>query len=269
MYQDKKYIMQFVNINGHLIHYKHIVSKEQTRTFVFINSIGTDFRIWDEVANTVKEHGNVLLFDNRGHGLSDVVEGSNSLDDFTSDTAALLDHLSIQNCVIVGLSLGGMIAKMMASSFPHRIDKLVLCDTGYKIGNTDFWNGRIALVKEKGLDQIWDAVAPRWFSEKFRNEEPVKVRGYKNMLERIPVAGYINACEAIRDADLKETASKIDKPTLCVVGSEDKSTTPADVKDLADVIKGSKYAVIEGSGHLPCVDNPQALSKLIINFATS
>jgi 3-oxoadipate enol-lactonase len=106
----------------------------------------------------------------------------------------------------------------------------------------------------------------RWFSEKFRTENAVTVSGYKNMLERTPVLGYIKTCEAIRDADLADTAKQIKIPCLCVVGSEDKSTTPEEVKNLADLIKGSKYHVIEGSGHIPCVDNAETLSNHIIEF---
>jgi 3-oxoadipate enol-lactonase len=78
--------------------------------------------------------------------------------------------------------------------------------------------------------------------------------------------GYIKTCEAIRDADLTEIAKQIKIPSLCVVGSEDKSTLPGEVKNLADLIKGAKFEVIEGSGHIPCVDNPEALTKLIIEF---
>ena len=50
------------------------------------------------------------------------------------------------------------------------------------------------------------------------------------------------------------------------MGSEDKSTTPEEVKNLADLIEGSGYEVIQGSGHIPCIDNPAALSKLVIDF---
>jgi len=78
--------------------------------------------------------------------------------------------------------------------------------------------------------------------------------------------GYIRICEAIRDADLTEIARQIKIPSLCIVGSEDKSTLPDEVKNLADIIEGSKYEIIEGSGHIPCVDNPKVSSKLIIDF---
>ena len=159
-----------------------------------------------------------------------------------------------------------MIAQILADRIPHKIEKLVFCDTRFKIGNAQIWNERINAVKEKGIAAISDGVMQRWFSERFRKENEIKILGYKNMLERIPPLGYIRICEAIRDADLTEIARQIKIPSLCIVGSEDKSTLPDEVKNLADIIEGSKYEIIEGSGHIPCVDNPKVLSKLIIDF---
>lgn len=260
--------MQFVNINGHTIHYRYIDNSHSSggSTFVFINSLGTDFRIWEDVVEILKGYGNILLFDKRGHGLSDVVEDTNGLDEFANDVIALLKYLSIEKCILVGLSVGGMIAQILASRTPGNIEKLIFCDTGFKIGNEQTWNDRITAVKEDGIASISEGVMQRWFSEKFRSKNEIKVSGYKNMLERMPVLGYIKTCEAIRDADLKEIAQQIKIPSLCVVGSEDKSTQPVEVKELADLIEGSRFEVIEGSGHIPCVDNPQALNKLIIDF---
>ena len=261
--------MQFVSINGHIIHYKFINSPlgaEDVRTFVFINSLGTDFRIWDDVVDELKEYGNILLFDKRGHGLSDVVADTNGLNDFANDVIALLQYLSVGKIITVGLSVGGMITQILADRIPHKIEKLIFCDTRFKIGNAQIWNERINAVKEKGIAAISDGVMQRWFSERFRKENEIKILGYKNMLERIPPLGYIRICEAIRDADLTEIARQIKIPSLCIVGSEDKSTLPDEVKNLADIIEGSKYEIIEGSGHIPCVDNPKVLSKLIIDF---
>ena len=257
--------MKFSQINEIVVHYKWSDNKKD-RTFLFINSLGTDFRIWTEVAETLKEYGNILLYDKRGHGLSDALANTNGLTDFVTDAEALINYLSIEKYIPIGLSVGGMIAQLLAYRNPEKIEKLVLCDTRHKIGNAQIWDERIAVVKEKGLTAISDGVMQRWFSEKFRKEEAVKVSGYKNMLERTLPLGYIKTCEAIRDADLTAIAKQIKTPTLCVVGSEDKSTTPEEVKNLADLIDGSKYKVIKDSGHIPCVDNPAALSKLIIDF---
>jgi len=261
--------MQFININGHTIHYKHIENsllRGEGITFIFINSLGTDFRIWNDVVDVLKEYGNILLFDKRGHGLSDTVENINGFSDFADDLIYLLEYLTIKKCIPVGLSVGGMIAQILANRIPEKIERLVFCDTCFKISNAQIWNERIAAVKEKGIAAISEGVMQRWFSEKFRKENSVKVSGYKNMLERQPALGYIKTVEAIRDADLTGLAKKIKIPSLCIVGSEDKSTLPEEVKNLADLIEGSRYEVIKGSGHIPCVDNPKTLSKLIIDF---
>lgn len=261
--------MNFIKINGLTIHYKHLQYSPLGaggKTFVFINSLGTDFRIWDEVVEILKDHGNILLFDKRGHGLSDFEISTHGLNDFADDVIALLEHLQIKNCIVVGLSVGGMIAQILASRIPQQIEKLILCDTRHKIGNAEIWNDRIAQLKEHGLQFISEGVMQRWFSAAFREKQPVKVNGYRNMLERTLVSGYIKTCEAIRDGDLAAIAKQIKISTLCVVGSEDKSTTPEEVKNLADLIEGSVYEVIPGSGHIPCADNPKVLGALILNF---
>lgn len=259
--------MDLINCNGISIHY-HWINSNKEKTFVLINSLGTDLRIWDDVAKALQLHGNVLRFDNRGHGLSDVVVDTRGLDDYTMDVITLLEKLSIRRCVVVGLSIGGMIAQIMARKTPGLIEKLILCDTRFKIGTRQFWDDRIAAVKGGGLSSISSGVMQRWFSENFRNSEPYRVAGYRNMLERTPTVGYLRACEAIRDADLTEIAKEIKLPTLCIVGSEDMSTTPEEVKSLSALIAGSSFEVIRQSAHIPCVDNPSVLNKLIIDFTS-
>ena len=257
--------MELINCNGISIHY-HWANPGNENTFVLINSLGTDFRIWDDVATALQPFGNVLRFDKRGHGLSDVVVDTRGLDDYAMDIITLLEKLSIHKCTIIGLSIGGMIAQQIAHKTSSLVEKLVLCDTRFKIGTRQFWDERIAAVKNGGLSSISSAVMQRWFSEDFRNHEPYRVAGYRNMLERTPATGYISACEAIRDADLTDIAKQIRIPVLCIVGAEDKSTTPEEVKSLSDLISGSRYEIIDRSGHIPCVDNPSALNKLIIDF---
>ena len=262
--------MNFINLNGVTIHYKYLpcppLGDGGEKTFLFINSLGTDFRIWDDVVGALKDYGNILLFDKRGHGLSDVSVNTKGLEDYLNDVVSLCQYLSVEKCTVVGLSVGGMIAQLLAYHHPGKVEKLILCDTRHKIGNAQIWNERIVAVKGHGIQSISDGVIQRWFSKSFQFNQPDKAAGYKNMLERTPALGYIQTCEAIRDADLTEIAKQIKVPAICVVGSEDKSTTVEEVKALADLIEGSVFKVMQGSGHIPCVDNPVALSKLIIEF---
>jgi 3-oxoadipate enol-lactonase / 4-carboxymuconolactone decarboxylase len=257
--------MNFTTINNHVIHYKYLKSTENT-TFVFGNSLGTDFRIWDEVIAILKPHGSILCFDKRGHGLSEAPKGEVAIKDYVSDIVGLMDFLGIKKCVYVGLSIGGIIGQKMATTHPERISYLILSNTAPKIGNNDAWNGRINAVQTNGLASITDAVMQRWFSEKFHTERATELTGYKMMLQNTSPTGYNRACEAIRDEDLTENIKKIKLPTLCIGGSVDLSTPPALVQAMSASIKKSKCEIIEGVGHLPCVENPTKTAELILDF---
>ncbi len=84
--------MSFISCNGHVIHYSYL-NNDSDKTFLFINSLGTDFRIWEEVADDLKTFGNILLYDKRGHGLSDIAKAKNGLSDYAEDAGCLLGDL--------------------------------------------------------------------------------------------------------------------------------------------------------------------------------
>ena len=164
---------------------------------------------------------------------------------------------------LVGLSVGGMIAQRMAVRAPERVQALTLCCTAAKIGTPELWAERIAGVESGGIEPLADNVLQRWFTPLFRETHADEVAGWRNMLVRTPAHGYAGTCAAIRDADLRPDAGRIAVPTLCVAGDQDGST-PADVvKGTADLIPGARFALIDGAGHIPCVEKPAVLSTLI------
>ena len=257
--------MKFLSRNDSVLHYQWM-NQGKGRTFIFINSLGTDFRIWDDVIDNLRSHGNILLFDKRGHGLSDCLESNNKLEAYAEDVIFLMQHLSIDRGIVIGISVGGMIAQLLAFHYSDKFEKVVLCDTCYKIGTTESWDNRILQVRNSGLASISSTIVQRWLSNSFRQKFPERVAAYRNMLERTSSLGYIQTCLAIRDTDIKQQASQIKIPTLCVVGDEDLSTTPSEVKSLSDLIPDSIFQVISDSAHLPCTDNPTKLSKIILDF---
>jgi 3-oxoadipate enol-lactonase len=257
--------MKLFNNNGHHIHYRFIDNQKEI-TFLLINSLGTDFRIWDSVIPALETRGNLILYDKRGHGLSDFVPAKNGLEDYAEDVNNLLSELKIKNCVPIGISVGGMIAQLLAHKNPGLVSKLVLCDTAHKIGTEASWNDRISQVQNGGIKTISDAVMKRWFSVSFHEKSPEIIAGYKNMLERCLPSAYIHTCEAIRDADLTEISKSLEMPTLCIVGADDLSTSPTEVEAMSNLIRGSKFAVIPDSAHLPCIDSAEKFNKLIIDF---
>jgi 3-oxoadipate enol-lactonase len=254
--------MAFVRLNDIVLHYQVLRSCDRP-VLVFINSLGSDLRIWQEVAPAFTERFRVILYDKRGHGLSDAPPAPYSIDDHTDDLLALLNHLGIGKASLVGLSVGGMVAQRMAVRAPDRVQSISLCCTAAKIGTPELWGDRINAVETGGIEPIADAVLQRWFTLKFHETQADNLAGWRNMLVRTPAHGYAGTCAAIRDADLRPDAGRIAVPTLCVAGDQDGST-PADVvKGTADLIAGARFALIEGAGHIPCVEKPAELSGLI------
>ncbi|EJK86465.1 3-oxoadipate enol-lactonase [Rhizobium sp. AP16] len=258
--------MQFARINDVTIHYQIIGAAGDKPVLVFANSLGTDFRIWRDVIVRLAGDFAIVLYDKRGHGLSDIGQVPYAIEDHATDLAGLLDLLNVKNAIICGLSVGGLIAQSLYRRRPDLVRALILCDTAHKIGTADNWNSRIAQVETHGIESIVDAVMERWFTPAFRRPENTAFAGYSNMLTRQPAAGYAATCAALRDADFTEAAKKIAVPTICIVGDQDGSTPPELVLSTAKLIPNARYEVIKDAGHIPCVEQPEALTAVIRAF---
>ncbi|WP_445504782.1 3-oxoadipate enol-lactonase [Microvirga sp. G4-2] len=254
--------MAFIRANGIVLHHQ-VTGGPDGPTLVFNNSLGSDFRIWQDIASALADRFRVVLYDKRGHGLSDAPPAPYTIDDHTDDLFALLDHLKVDSAALVGLSVGGMIAQRAAVRAPQRVKALVLCCTAARIGTPELWAERISAVEKGGIGPIVENVLQRWFTPAFREMRKDDVAGWRNMLVRMPTHGYAGTCAAIRDADLTSDAGRIDVPTLCVAGDQDGST-PADVvRNTASLIPGARFELIDGCGHIPCVEKPAVLTWLI------
>ncbi len=257
--------MAFARVNGVVLHHE-IVGPAGAPVLVFANSLGTDFRIWHEVVARLGGAFRFVLYDKRGHGLSEATPAPYALTDHVSDLAALLDHLGVTKATIVGLSVGGMIAQGLASLRPDLVASLVLCDTAHKIGTAEMWNARIDAVRKGGIGSIADAVMQRWFTPAYRSPANPDYVGYVAMLTRTPTEGYVGTCAALRDADLTESTRALTVPTLCLVGDQDGSTPPDLVRSTAELIKGAEFRIIADAGHLPNIEQPAAVADLIATF---
>lgn len=252
-------LMAFVTLNGVTLHYRY--SGGDGVPVIFLNSLGTDFRIWDDVIGHLPTGAPVLCMDKRGHGLSD--DAPINMDALVQDVAALMDHLGLKSALICGVSVGGMIAQGLAASRPDLVAGLVLCCTGTQIGDAEGWNARIETVRSNGIASMADAILERWFSETFRTTRLADLAGYRNMLTRTSAGGYAGVCAAIRDSDLTAQTARLSVPANCVAGADDLATPPALVKTLVGLIEGTDFEVLEDCGHLPPIERPAATARAI------
>ena len=185
--------MQVLQHGDHVIHYRFRPCEAGRPTLVFINSLGTDFRIWDDVVAALSPRFGILLHDKQGHGLSGMGAGARSIGDYAADVLALLDHFAIGKPVLCGLSVGGIVAQHLLIHHPDRAAAAILSHTGAKVGTDESWNARIAAVNEGGIASIAGMVMERWFSPAFHRERAAELALYTNMLTRTDAAAY-TAC---------------------------------------------------------------------------
>ena len=161
-------VVQGLERNGVVLRFCEDGRRDAGSTLVFSNSLGTDMRIWMDVARVFQETMRVVRYDKRGHGMSDAPDAPYTLEDHVDDLDAILEHLKVDNAIVVGVSVGGMIAQGLALKSPHRVRGLVLCDTAAKIGTSEAWDERIAAIRGRwaGVNRRrhYGAVVFRWFS---------------------------------------------------------------------------------------------------------
>ena len=258
--------MSFVRANGGVIHYWDEGPRAR-RAIVLINALGSDLRIWDDVAPLLSRDFRVVRYDKRGHGLSETGPDRYDMADYARDLAGLMDGLGVTRATIVGLSIGGLIAQELYRQRPDLFASMVLSDTAAKIGDDASWDARIAAIGAGGVEAIADAVLERWFTVDFRTRRADDLVGWRTMLVRTPTQGYLAACGALKRADLRPHARDIRVPTLCLVGDQDGSTPVALVRETAALIGGARFEVIAGAGHIPGIEKPEATAALLARHA--
>jgi 3-oxoadipate enol-lactonase len=257
--------MQMIDVNGVTLHYAESGDRDGFPV-VFANSLGTDFRLWDQVLPLLPAGLRIIRYDKRGHGLSGGPAAPYFMGDLVGDLAALMNRLEMKNALVVGLSIGGMIAQGLAAERPDLVAALVLSNTGAKIGTAAVWEERIALARAQGIETLADGTMERWFSRSFRSDRRAELLAWRNMLCRTWVEGYIGCSEAIAATDLYESTARLKLPVLGIAGSEDGSTPPDLVRETVELVEGSEFALIQGAGHLPCVEKPEEYAALLGRF---
>jgi len=236
-------------------------------TLVLSNSLGTTMDMWAPQVPVLTQSFRVLRYDMRGHGASDVPPGPYAIATLGRDVVALLRHVECARAHFCGLSMSGLVGLWLAQNEPAFLEHLVLANTAARIGPAEIWTARIARVEAEGMSTVADAVVQRWFTPGFIAAESPAFIAARQMLRDSPAAGYMAACAAVRDADLRADLGRIAKPTLVIAGTHDPATTPADGRYMAERIPDARYVEIDAS-HLSNLERPAEFTRALVDFLT-
>ena len=232
---------------------------------VFSNSLGTDMSMWEEVIPYLLPYFQILQYDTRGLGKSQITTQPYTIKLLGQDVIDLLDTLNIEKAHFCGLSMGGLIGQWLAIHHSERFPKIILSNTAAKIGNAEGWNSRIETIQKSGLEFIAAATMERWFTADFIAKNEKRVDETHQMFIAIDVLGYSNCCEAIRDADFTEDLHKIKSKILVIAGNEDAVTTIEDAEFLINKIPESAISILSAR-HLSSTELPEKFATVLIEF---
>lgn len=256
----------FFRIESGLTFHLASVNRCAPTTLVLLHALGCDWQLWAPLFEYLGAHIRCYALDLRGHGLSDCGPPECSIDDFARDLVELLDRLDLRRVSLAGVSVGGLIALAAARLAPERIERMVLCATGARIGTPALWSQRIADVTARGLPAMAPQIVNRWFAPDFVTRETALVQGCHNGLCRQPVTGYTATCAALRDADLTAALPSLATPALVLSGTADVAAPPEVGRALATGLPAARFVSLDGIGHLPPLECPGQLANMIESF---
>jgi 3-oxoadipate enol-lactonase/4-carboxymuconolactone decarboxylase len=231
------------------------------------NSLGSDLELWRPQLGALGAC-RIIRYDTRGHGRSSATPGPYDLDLLGNDAVAVLDAAGAKRADFLGISLGGLTGMWLGINAPERVRKLVLANTGAKIGTTETWNQRIEAVRAQGLAAIADSVLARWFTPGFSASGAGILAQIRATFVATSPEGYIACCEALRDADLREEIAAIHTPVLVLTGAGDLST-PAALRELVrDRIAGA-HLISLPAAHISNVEQPDAFNRAVLDFLSA
>lgn len=227
---------------------------------LFLHGIGGQRQHWSSQIEALKRKFKAAAWDARGYGDSDDYEGPLQFSDFVADVVRVLDHFEAPKAHLVGLSMGGRIAREVALRHPDRLLSLTLANTS----------------------PGFDALSPeqvRRFVEERRNRTPESMKAllgsradptaYEALLKSfhsLRKPSYLKTLEASVSQDRAAPVENIRVRTLVITGNEDRVYPAPIAQDMARRIPGARLVELEGCGHLSNLEQPERFNRVLMEF---
>jgi 3-oxoadipate enol-lactonase len=247
----------------------------QGEPIVFIAGFGVDHTMWNAIIDKFKDDYQIILFDNRGIGQTDVSHGAYSIEEMTSDVVTLCSKLGINRAHFVGNSMGGFIVQNIAFKHPKLVKSATLSNTASTIHTCFhiYLEAQLELLKAGAPLAALIKASSSWvFSIKFLSQpNMLKIliqQGLENLYP-FTIRGYEGQYTALSQFDSRQWVSRIDVPTLVLSSNQDLIFSEQSVKMLAEEIPNAAYYCFSECGHLPMIEYPETFSKIIQEFINS
>lgn len=248
----------------------HIERGSGACTLVFLHGIGGGAGAFSAQLDVFAALGyRAAAWNMPGYGLSPLIEP------YTMARAAdaldsLITELRSATTVIIGHSLGGMVAQEFVGAYPGRCQGLVLSGTSPAFGKADGnWQQEFLAARLKPLDdgrtmaEVAARLVPTMLGE---SVAPGCAEQARALMAAVPPATYRAAMRALVGFDRRARLGDISVPTLVLAGERDGNAPPAVMRRMAEKIAGAQYVELAGAGHLANMEQPAAFNRALQTF---
>lgn len=253
-----------LHLQGHSVAYDSAGSGSPV---VLIHGLGSSQEDWARQVACLRTRFRVVTLDLRGHGRSSLSREPFEMRDLAEDVGAVINHLALGECHIVGLSLGGMVAFQVAVDAPELVRSLIIVNSGPEVvarTAAQRWalGSRKFMAKWISFPTLGKTIARRLFPHERQAAERT---AFVEQFVKNDRASYRAAFDAIVGWSVLGRIGDIRVPTLIVTG--DRDYTPVEIKyRYAARMPNATVTVIEDSGHATPIDQPGVFNAVLMTF---
>ncbi|MFJ5762560.1 alpha/beta fold hydrolase [Neobacillus sp. NPDC093182] len=244
---------------------------------LLIMGLSLSSKSWFRTIPALSKQYKVIVFDNRGVGLSGKPNSPYSIELMADDAKAVLDATGVESAHIYGISMGGMIAQRLALKYPERIRSLILgCTTsgGEKHVQPSAEVSMLMLSRASSTatpeEMAW-ATAPILYSQSFiENRRDLIAEDIQRRIE-IPVLpyAYMLQLQACLSHDTYNEIHQIKAPVLVIHGDEDRLVPYENGVTLAEKVPNAEFLTIKGAGHIYITEANDLVNKTVLEFLSN
>jgi pimeloyl-ACP methyl ester carboxylesterase len=237
---------------------------------VFLHPWTTNHYIWALQVNAFARKHRCIVMDHRGHGQSDKPASGYAVGEMAADVVAMLDQLGIERAILVGNSIGGMIAMQTCLDAPKRVIGNLILSSGTNLGADA--PPELGEELKKDWRAVMSGLMASGVSAKSKIERPEIVafmegcfRNSTNFTDEVFWAS-VGDSNGVFGWNISDRLKDVRQPTLIIAGEEDGATTVAQNQFLADRIPGSKIKIYKDVGHFCQLEKPMLFNSELEAF---
>ncbi len=238
---------------------------------VFLHGVGLRAEAWWPQIEAFSTDYQIYAIDMPGHGESPCFEHDKPvLADYVAKLASFFDTELTEPAVVIGHSMGALLALSLASKHPNLVKAVVPLNTIYQRSNeakTAVMARANSLRTEHPLD-LASAPVKRWFGETPTGTDSINAELCRAWLENANLRGYADAYSVFSTVDgiSRSALKELTQPVLFITGTDDANSSPAMSERMAEETQNGKALIIQGARHMAPMTHAEEINHAILRF---